>query len=425
LTLVTVPSATADFSPATASLRGLDAVNFFLAGALAGFGPYVAVYLAAQNWTQENIGFVLSAGALAGLLGQVPGGELLDSTRSKRTMVALGVLVLALSAIIIQFRPDFSLVLIGLTLQGMTGGILGPAIVAISLGLVGHAALPERLGRNQRFASTGSLSAAGLMGLIGYVFSYRAIFLLVVALTLPLMIALARIHATDIHFGRSCGAPQHHTLDRPARSGRVNLWTSPAMLVLGVCLFLFQLANASILPLVGEGLIYHGDSRSSLIVSALIVLPQIIVALMAPWVGRQAESWGRRPLLLIGFGALPVRALLLSLVTDPPLLLAVQLLDGVSGAVVGVMTALIIADATNGTGRFNLAQGLIGTVSGIGASLSTALFGLIAVRFGQTVVFLSIASVAAVAAYIIWFWMPETSPSSAPAARRAPIQILQ
>jgi MFS family permease len=425
LTLVTLPSATADFSPATASLRGLDAVNFFLAGALAGFGPYVAVYLAAQNWTQENIGFVLSAGALAGLLGQVPGGELLDSTRSKRAMVALGVLVLALSAIIIQFRPDFSLVLIGLTLQGMTGGILGPAIVAISLGLVGHAALPERLGRNQRFASTGSLSAAGLMGLIGYVFSYRAIFLLVVALTLPLMVALARIHATDIHFGRSCGAPQHHTPDRPARSGRVNLWKSPAMLVLGVGLFLFQLANASILPLVGEGLIYHGDSRSSLIVSALIVLPQIIVALMAPWVGRQAESWGRRPLLLIGFGALPVRALLFSLVTDPPLLLAVQLLDGVSGAVVGVMTALVIADATNGTGRFNLAQGLIGTVSGIGASLSTALFGLIAARFGQTVVFLSIASVAAVAAYIIWLWMPETRPSSAPAAQRAPIQFPQ
>jgi MFS family permease len=197
------------------------------------------------------------------------------------------------------------------------------------------------------------------------------------------------------------------------------------MLVLGVGLFLFQLANASILPLVGEGLTYHGDSRSSLIVSALIVLQQIIVALMAPWVGRQAESWGRRPLLLIGFGALPVRALLFSLVTDPPLLLAVQLLDGVSGAVVGVMTALVIADATNGTGRFNLARGLIGTVSGIGASLSTALFGLIAVRFGQTVVFLSIASVAAVAAYAIWFWMPETSSSSAPAARRAPIQFLR
>jgi MFS family permease len=154
LTLVTVPSATADFSPATASLRGLDAVNFFLAGALAGFGLYVAVYLAAQNWTQENIGFVLSAGALAGLLGQVPGGELLDRTRSKRAIVALGVLVLAVSAMIIQLRPDFSLVLVGLTLQGMTGGILGRrssrSVLAWSVmrrcpnGLGATSALPRR-----------------------------------------------------------------------------------------------------------------------------------------------------------------------------------------------------------------------------------------------------------------------------------------
>jgi MFS family permease len=124
---------------------------------------------------------------------------------------------------IIEFRPDFSLVLIGLTLQGVTGGILGPAIAAISLGLVGHSALPERLGRNQRFSSAGSLTAAGLMGLVGYAFSFRAIFLLVVALTLPVLVALTRIHAADIHFGRSCGAPHHHTPDRPARGGRVSL----------------------------------------------------------------------------------------------------------------------------------------------------------------------------------------------------------
>jgi MFS family permease len=174
---------------------------------LAGFGPYVAVYLADQKWTQEEVGFVLSASTFAGLLSQVPGGELLDATRSKRAILALGVLVVALSAIIIEFRPTFPLVLIGLTLQGVTGGILGPAIAAISLGLVGHMALPERLGRNQRFAATGSLAAAALMGLTGYIFSYQAIFLLVVVLTLPVFVSLARIHATDIHFGRSCGAP--------------------------------------------------------------------------------------------------------------------------------------------------------------------------------------------------------------------------
>jgi MFS family permease len=257
------------------------------------------------------------------------------------------------------------------------------------------------------------------MGLLGYAFSYRAIFLLVVALTLPLFVTLARIHAAGIHFGRCCGAPHHHTPDLPARAWRTSLWKSPGLIVLGACLFFFQFANASVLPLVGEALIYQGDSRSSLIVSALIVLPQIIVAVIAPWVGRQAKDRGRRPLLLIGFGALPIRALLFSLVTDPPLLLAIQVLDGVSGAVAGVLTALVIADVTNGTGRFNLAQGLVGTASGIGASLSTALFGLVATNFGRTVVFLSIALVALVAVSILWFLMPETRPSTKPVGPNA------
>jgi MFS family permease len=252
------------------------------------------------------------------------------------------------------------------------------------------------------------------MGLIAYLFSYRALFLLVVALTLPLFVALAHIHATDIHFGRSCGAPDHCTHIPPARAGRANLWKSPGLLVLAVCLFLFQLGNASMLPLAEESLIYQGESGSSLIISALIVLPQIVVAAIAPWVGRQANNWGRRPLLLIGFGALPVRASLFALIPEPQALLAFQLLDGVSGAVVGVLTALVVADLTNGTGRFNLAQGLVGTASGVGASLSTALFGVIAMSFGRTVVFLSIAAASLVAVLVLWVLMPETRPATKP-----------
>jgi MFS family permease len=398
--------------PSNVSLGGLDGVNFVIAGMLAGFGPYLAAYLAAQGWTPQTIGFVLTASGLAGLLSQVPGGELLDVVRSKRVFVAGGAAIVAISAIIISFEPSFPLVFAALVLQGITGGFIGPAIAAISLGLVGHAALPDRLGRNQRFSSTGSLVAAALMGLIGYVLSYQAIFLTVAALAVPLFVALARIRASDVHFGRACGAPHHHMLTQPARTSRGSLWKNPGLAIFAVCLFLFQLANASVLPLVVEGLVYQGDKSSSLIVSALIVLPQIIVALMAPWVGRQAKSWGRLPLLLIGFAALPVRALLFAVLADSPLLVAVQLLDGISGAVVGVLTPLVIADVTSGTGRFNLAQGIVGTASGIGASLGTTLFGLAAVSLGRTGAFLSIASAGLLAVLTLWFLMPETRPAS-------------
>ena len=118
--------------------------------------------------------------------------------------------------------------------------------------------------------------------------------------------------------------------------------------------------------------------------SALIVFPQIVVALLAPWVGRTAATWGRRPLLLLGLAVVPIRSGLFALTTDPALLVIIQLLDGFSGATLGVVTTLIIADLTNGTGRFNLVQGIAGTFSGVGASLSTSITGIVTQNFGYT-----------------------------------------
>jgi MFS family permease len=401
-----------DPSPSATSLRGLDAVNLLLAGALSGFGPYVAVFLAEQNWTQQNIGFVLTAAGFAGLLTQLPAGGLLDAIRSKRTVVALGATMVAAGALIIAIWPSFPLVFAALVLQGITGGFLGLAIAAISLGLVGHAALGERLGRNQRFASTGGVIATGLMGLIGYFLSYRAIFLAAAALVLPLLFALGRIQPSDIHFGRACGVPDHHGSGTPPRARHRNLWTNHSLLTFAACVFLFQMANASMLPLAGEALVYSKASFSSLIVSALIIVPQVIVALMAPWAGRRAKTWGRRPLLLVGFAALPIRALLFAWTADPMILIAAQILDGISGTMLGVLTALIIADLTAGTGRFNLAQGFVGTVSGVGASLSTTLSSLVAGSLGRAAGFLGIAAVALAAALLLWLLMPETNPSN-------------
>jgi MFS family permease len=399
-------------SPTGGSLRGLDGVNLFLAGVLSGFGPYVAAFLAEQNWSQPEIGFVLTAAGSAGLLSQLPGGELLDAMRSKRFAVALGATMVAAGALIIAVWPTFPLVLAALVLQGITGGFLGLAIAAISLGLVGHTALGERLGRNQRFASTGGVVAAGLMGLIAYFLSYRAIFFVAAALVLPLLAALGRIRPSDIHFGRASCLPDHHESSTPSRLRRRSLWKNYGLVIFTICVFLFQMANASMLPLAGETLAYSKEALSSLIVSALIMVPQVIVAIMAPWAGRRANTWGRRPLLLVGFAALPIRALVFAWTTNPMLLIAAQVLDGVSGTMLGVLTALIIADLTAGTGRFNLAQGFVGTMSGVGASLSTTLSGLVAGSLGRAAGFLSVAGIALAAVLLAWLLMPETNPSN-------------
>lgn len=408
-------------SPSSASLRGLDGVNFFVAGMQAGFGPFVAVLLAEQRWTQASIGLALSAGALAGLLSQLPGGELLDFMRSKRFLVALGAIVVAVSASMIALWPSRPVVVTALVLQGFTGGFLGPAIAAVSLGLVGHPGLGERLGRNQRFASGGVLAATGMMGAIGYFLSYQAIFLASSALAIPLLVALSRIDGSEVHFGRACGQPDHAGDTPPPRTRRVKLSTNYGLVVFAGCLLLFQFANASMLPLAGEELAARAGPRVSVIVSALIIVPQIVVTLSAPWVGREAQTRGRRPLLLLGFGALTVRALLFATTSNPWALVVGQLLDGISGATLGVLTALIVADLTRGSGRFNLAQGFVGTLAGVGAALSTTFFSLVAGNLGNGTAFVSIAGVGLILVVIVWFGMPETMPSGGGASRSSAV----
>jgi predicted MFS family arabinose efflux permease len=153
------------------------------------------------------------------------------------------------------------------------------------------------------------------------------------------------------------------------------------------------------------------------LIAACIVVPQAIVALASPSVGRKAQQWGRRPLLLLGFAALAIRGLLFATVTDPYLLVAVQVFDGITAAVFSVMVPLIVADVAFGSGHFNLAQGIVGTAVGIGASLSTVLAGYVADHFGSSVAFTGLAAVAATGLAMIWFVMPETRRTSSGAGK--------
>jgi MFS family permease len=149
---------------------------------------------------------------------------------------------------------------------------------------------------------------------------------------------------------------------------------------------------------------------ATLIIAACIVVPQLVVAMLSPWVGTRAQVWGRRPLLLIGFAALPIRGMLFAFFSDPSLLLAVQILDGITASVFAVMVPLVVADLTRGTGRFNLGQGILGTATGIGASLSATLAGYVTDRFGFGAAFGTLAIIALAGFTLVWFLMPETRP---------------
>jgi predicted MFS family arabinose efflux permease len=171
---------------------------------------------------------------------------------------------------------------------------------------------------------------------------------------------------------------------------------------------LLQLANAAMLPLMAGVVTTRSSQWAPVLIAACIIVPQAIVALASPSVGRKAQQWGRRPLLLLGFGALAIRGVLFATVTDPYLLVAVQVFDGITAAVFSVMVPLIVADVAFGTGHFNLAQGIVGTATGIGASLSTVLAGYVSDKLGSSTAFLGLAGVAAIGLLMIWLIMPET-----------------
>jgi MFS family permease len=394
-------------APSPASQRGLDWFIFFLADVQTGFGPFVAVYLTTQKWTQVEIGFVLSIGGIVGLLGQIPGGAIVDAARSERLVAGLAVAAIGCSALAYALWPIFPVVTAAATLHALASCVLGPAIAAISLGLVGPLAIGERLGRNARYASLGNGSAAALMGACGYLLSSRSVFLVTFVLAIPTLLSLARIREKEIDIAQCHGAVAREAPDVTATSVFQLLKQRPLLIFAGSVL-LFQLANAAMLPLMAGVVTTRSSQWAPILIAACIIVPQAIVALASPSVGRKAQAWGRRPLLLLAFAALVIRGLLFAVVKDPYLLVAVQVFDGITAAVLSVMVPLIVADVAFGSGHFNLAQGVVGTATGIGASLSTVLAGYASDRFGSAVAFTGLAGIAALGLAMIWLVMPET-----------------
>jgi MFS family permease len=172
--------------------------------------------------------------------------------------------------------------------------------------------------------------------------------------------------------------------------------------------FLFHLANAAMLPELGEMLSQGNPKTAAPFMSTCVIVTQLVIALSAAWIGRRAESHGRKELLLLGWGVLPIRGVLYTLTTQPGLLIAIQVLDGITNAIYTTVGVLVVKDRTEGTGRFNFAAGALATTLGVGAALSNAVGGFWAQRMGFRASFLGLSAIAIAGLLLLAVAVPET-----------------
>lgn len=391
--------------------RSLDAVNFLLADVRGALGPYLNVFLVTQrHWSQTEVGWVTTVSGLLGLVAQTPAGAMIDSTRRKRGAVVLALAVLAAGAATIFMAPLFWPVLVASTMMAVVGDVFGPAVAAVTLGLYARQQLARRMGRNSAFDHAGNVAIAVAAGAVGYLFSQRAVFLMVPVFAMLAAAAMLSIPGRAIDQDRARGLDDDaaKTKQEPGPSGIATLLRSRPLVVFGFCAMLFHFANASLLPLVGQKLAQSHPALATAMMSSCIVAAQLIMLPVAIIVGRTADRLGRKPILLLGFAVLPVRAWLYTLSNSAPWLIAVQLLDGVGAGIFGAITPLVIADLMRGTGRYNLAQGAVATAQGVGASLSGLAAGIVVDHFGYSAAFLTSGAAACVAFAALFLVMPET-----------------
>src|SRR5580704_15832025 len=393
--------------------RSLDAVNFLLADVRGALGPYLNVFLVTQqHWSQTEVGWVTTISGLLGLVAQTPAGAAIDATGRKRGAVVLALIVLAIGALVIFAVPTFWPVMVANTAIAMVGDVFGPAVAAVTLGLYARQHLARRMGRNSAFDHAGNVAIAAAAGGVGYLFSQRAVFLLVPVFALLATVAMLSIPQSAIDQNRARGLGDREGQEEKVGkgpSGYAVLIRCRPLVVFAVCAMLFHFANAPLLPLVGQKLAQAYPKWATTMMSSCIIAAQLIMLPVALAVGRTADRIGRKPILLVGFAVLPVRAVLYTLSDSAPWLIGVQLLDGIGAGIFGAITPLLIADLMRGTGRYNLAQGAVATAQGLGASLSGLAAGVIVDHLGYSAAFLSFGAAACTALAALFLAMPETA----------------
>ena len=319
----------------------LDALNFLSADVRNLFGPFINVFLVtSRHWSQTDVGLVSTGAGLLGIALQTPIGAAIDVTRAKRGVIVLAMAAMTVAAIIIFAAPTFWPMALAFSILALAGDAFVPAVSALTLGLVAKHALARRLGRNSAFDHGGNIFIAIVAGAVGYAFSQRAVFLMVPVFAALTSAAVLAIPAEAINHDRARDLASDGEAEGSAAGYRILFETRPLM-IFALCALLFHFANAPLLPLVGQKLALQFPKEATAMMSFCVVAAQGVMLPIAILVGRRADAWGRRPIFLIAFAVLPIRAALYTLSDNAFWLIGVQLLDGVGAGIYRALTPLV------------------------------------------------------------------------------------
>ncbi len=398
------------------TFTALDGLNFFLADVRGGLGPYLNVLLVTDaRWSQFAVGSTLMVSGLIGVAAHPAVGAFIDRTHAKREAVIVGAFLLSGCGLAIATWPSLPVVLASDVVMAVLGGLFAPSIAAITLGLCGQESLAARLGRNAAFDKAGNIFTAVVVGVVGVAVSQKAPFYLVPLFAILTAGAALSIPGSAIDHARARGLEPSADHKEHPTCWRTLLNYRPLVLFAAAAA-IFHFANAPILPLVAQKLALANPGWETGLTSTSIILAQLVTILMALLVTR-ANAIGRRPLLIAAFLALVIRGALCVWFSDPAALLLLQALEGATGGLFEALLPLILADVMEGTGRYSLARGVVGTVQGIGGSCSQAAAGFIVTRSGYALAFFTLALIAATGLVFVLLLWPETRPQDLSRAR--------
>lgn len=393
--------------------RALDALNFFLADVRDGLGPYLSVYLLlTHHWDQASIGFAMGIGGIAAIVAQTPVGAVVDSTSAKRALVVVGAITVTAGTLAMPLFPHFVAISLLQALAGVAGSIFGPALAAITLGVVGSRSFSRRVGRNESFNHAGNATAGAITACLAYRFGPVVVFWVLAAMAALSVVAALRIPGNAIDHDVARGMDHKPGDAHPQPSGLAVLLRDRRLLIFAGAMTAFHLANAAMLPLVGQVLALQNKEVGTALMATCIVAAQIVMVPTAYLAGAKADSWGRKPIFLVGFIFLTIRGFLYTLSDNAYWLVGVQVLDGVGAGIFGALFPLVVQDLTHGSGRFNVSLGALTAMWGVGAASSHIIAGGIVVAAGYDGAFISLGIVAAVGMTLYWAAMPETGPGA-------------